>query len=199
LAEGNDKGGTMMKAVCILGSPKPKGSTSVIVDEIFRALKAYDIETHLYQLSDLNIGYCCGCKSCDITGKCVQTDDVQKMIGDIFASQLVIVASPSYWGDVTGQMKVFIDRCTPYCNTNSARLPISSSVKGVAVAVRAGGSKRENLNLVHTIEHFLGHLDIPLISYFTVEGISSEKDLLQRPDVLKDAYAFGENLFRLLG
>lgn len=54
------------------------------------------------------------------------------------------------------------------------------------------------MNLVHTIEHFLGHLDIPLISSFTVEGIDSESDLLQRPQVLADAYAFGENLCRLL-
>ncbi|MPN52403.1 hypothetical protein SDC9_200064 [bioreactor metagenome] len=54
------------------------------------------------------------------------------------------------------------------------------------------------MNLVHTIEHFLGHLDIPLTSYFTVEGIDSEKELLHRPDILADAYSFGEKLFRLL-
>ncbi len=187
-----------MKAVCILGSPKPKGSTSSIISEILRALEAHHIQTQLYRLSDLNIAYCCGCKSCDITGKCVQADDVQKVIHDVFDADLVIVASPSYWGDVTGQMKVFIDRCTPYCNTNSARLPISSSAKGVAIAVRAGSSKQENMNLVHTIEHFLGHLDIPLISHFTVEGIGSENELLQRPDTLVNAYAFGEKLCQLL-
>ena len=186
-----------MKAVCIVGSPKPKGNTSAIVAEIFRALETHNIQTQLYRLSDLNIAYCCGCKSCDTTGKCVQSDDVQKVIHDVFDAQLVIVASPSYWGDITGQMKVFIDRCTPYCNTNSARLPISSSAKGVAVAVRAGGNKQENMNLVHTIEHFLGHLDIPLISYFTVEGISSEQDLLHRPDALADAFTFGEELISL--
>ena len=187
-----------MKAVCILGSPKAKGNTATIVSEIIRALEINGIQTVLYQLGDLDIGYCCGCKSCYTTGKCVQTDDAQKIIPDIFEAQLVIVASPSYWGDVTGQLKVFIDRCTPYCNTNSARLPISSSARGVAVAVRAGGNKQENMNLVHTIEHFLGHLDIPLSSYFTVEGIDCENDLLQRPDTLTDAYVFGEKLFHLL-
>lgn len=188
-----------MKAVCILGSPKAKGSTASISAEIIRALHAHGIQTQLYHLSGLNIAYCCGCKSCDITGKCVQTDDVQKIVEDIFDSQLVIVASPSYWGDITGQLKVFIDRCTPYCNTNSNRLPISSTARGVAVAVRAGGNKQENLNLVHTIEHFLGHLDIPLLSHFTVEGIASEHDLLQRPETLVDAYNFGEKLCQLIG
>ena len=188
----------MMKAVCILGSPKGKGSTSTIVSQMMRALQTHHIQTRVYQLSTLNIGYCCGCKSCNLTGKCVQTDDVQKIVEDIFNSQLVIVASPSYWGDITGQMKVFIDRCTPYCNTNAARLPVSSSAKGVAVAVRAGSNQQENLNLVHTIDHFLGHLDIPLIASFTAEEVNSESDLLQRPQILADAYAFGEDLYHSL-
>jgi multimeric flavodoxin WrbA len=187
-----------LKAVCILGSPKSKGSTALIVAEMMRALKAHNIQTQVYHLSSLKIAYCLGCKACDRTGQCIQTDDVQKVLQDVFDAQLVLVASPSYWGDVTGQMKVFIDRCTPYCNTNPARHPVSSLPKGVAVAVRAGGNKQENLNLVHTIEHFLGHLDIPLISHFTVEGISSEKDLQLRPDLLADAYAFGKDLRQLL-
>ncbi len=187
-----------MKAVCILGSPRPNGNTSAIVSEIIRGLEKHNIEVTQYCLNQLNISYCCGCKSCYNTGKCVINDDVSKVVDAIFSSQLVIVASPSYWGDVTGQMKVFIDRCTPYCNTNDARFPTQSGQKGVAVAVRAGQNKKENLNLVHTIEHFLGHLDIPLISHFTVEGISSESDLLQRPQILADAYAFGEELCRFL-
>ena len=187
-----------MKAVCILGSPKNKGNTATIVSEIARALEKNGIQTALYQLSDLDIGYCSGCKSCDTTGKCVQADDVQKIAGELFDSQLVIVASPSYWGDVTGQMKVFIDRCTPYCNTNPSRLPITSTTKGVAVAVRAGSNKEENMNLVNTIEHFLGHLDIPLVSHFTVEGINSAFDLAQHPQVLSNAFDFGEELCRLL-
>jgi len=183
-----------VKAVCIIGSPRATGSTSAIVSEIFRALEAYGFETRLHRLSELDIGYCWGCKVCETTGKCVQNDDVQRIVDDMLDSELVIVASPSYWGDITGQLKVFIDRCTPFGNTNPARRRKPLSARGVAVAVRAGNSRAENLNLVNTIEHFLGHLDIQLASSFTVEGISSEADLLQRVEVLSDAYAFGKSL-----
>lgn len=31
---------------------------------------------------------------------------------------IVISVSPSYWADIPGQFKVFIDRCTPWCNTH---------------------------------------------------------------------------------
>lgn len=183
-----------MKAVILSGSPNPNGSTSAVTAEISRALNAHNFETRSYHLHDMDIAYCRGCKSCERTGSCVQPDDTQKIIEDILASQLVIVASPAYWGDITGQMKVFIDRCTPYSNTNPARPAIASSAKGAAIAVRAGSNRDENMNLVHTIEHFLGHLGIPLVSYFTVESISSKQDLLQRPDVLTDAYDFGKHL-----
>ena len=185
-----------MKAVCILGSPRAGGNTETIMAEITRALATCGIDTILHRLSDRRIGYCRGCKACDATGACVQADDVQRIMADVFAAQLVLVASPSYWGDVTGQMKVFIDRCTPYGNTNPAAGPCSA--KGVAIAVRAGNSKAEIMQLVRTVEHFLGHLEIPLIAQFTVEGINTPEDLAQRPQVLADAYAFGEELCGLL-
>jgi multimeric flavodoxin WrbA len=137
-----------------------------------------------------------GCKSCYKTGICVHNDDVAKIVQEICAAQLVIIASPSYWGDVTAQLKTFIDRCTPYCDTNAERKLSPKHTKGVAVAIRAGGSKAENENLVNTIEHFLGHLNIPLISSFTVEEVDTSEDLANRPEILTDAYAFGKSIVK---
>lgn len=166
-----------------------------MVGEIFRALEARGVQTRLHQLSRLDIGYCCGCKACESTGRCVQADDVRTVVEDMLGAELVIVASPSYWSDVTGQMKVFIDRCTPYGNTNPARLPAACGAKGISVAVRAGGSRQESLDVVRTMEHFLGHLDIPAVGHFTAEGIGSAEDLRARPEVLEAAYAFGARAY----
>lgn len=110
---------------------------------------------------------------------------------DLFDSEFVVLASPSYWGDVTGQMKVFIDRCTPYCDNNAARLETPLGMKGAAVAIRAGENRKENENLIHTFEHFLDHLNIPLASSFTVEGVDTAEDLKNKPEVLQAAYNFG--------
>jgi multimeric flavodoxin WrbA len=184
-----------MKVISILGSPKGEGNTAAILDEIERPLKENGAEVVRYCLGKCRINYCVGCKSCfGDGGLCVQNDDVQTIINDLFESNLVIVASPSYWGDVTGQMKVLIDRCTPYCNVKHTDRITASKIKGVAVAVRAGRNKAENENLVHTIEHFLGHLNIPLISNFTAEGIDTAEDLTNRPELLKNAYDFGRSI-----
>lgn len=188
-----------MKVICILGSPKPKGNTATILNEIERPLREHSVEIVRYCLGECKINYCIGCKSCfGESGRCVHDDDVQKITHDLSSANLVIVASPSYWGDVTGQTKVFIDRCTPYCNVRYSDSIIKSATKGVAVAVRAGRNKQENENLVGTIEHFLGHLNIPLISNFTVEGVDTAEDLANKPEILTAAYDFGKGILESL-
>ena len=183
-----------MKAVCLIGSPRENGNTAAIAAAVLRTLDECGWRTTTVRLSECNIGYCNGCKACYQTGECVQDDDVRKIAAEMLAADLVIVASPSYWGDVTAQMKTFIDRCTPYCNQNGAKLPVSVSAKGAAIAVRAGRNRQENLTLVHTVEHFLGHLEIPLIASFTVEGVDTPDDLQSQPSILKNAAAFGAEL-----
>jgi len=183
-----------MKITSISGSPHPDGNTATILNEIERPFKEKGHDVVRYCLGKCNINYCMGCKLCEKTGECAQNDDVQTIVNGMLNSDLVIIASPSYWGDVTGQMKVFIDRCTPYCYIDKPEGESATTTKGIAVAVRAGMNKAENENLVKTIEHFLGHLNIPLISNFTVEGINTSDDLKANPDILSEAYKFGSNI-----
>jgi len=183
-----------MKALSISGSPRKNGNTARILSEIEQGLKDQGYKTKHITLPESNIKYCQGEKSCSKTGICIHDDDVAMIVDEIYSSQLVVIASPSYWGDVTAQMKTFIDRCIPYCGNNSKKTIKTNETKGAAVAVRAGKSKAENENLVKTIEHFLGHLEIPLVSSFTVEGIDAAEDLEKRPHVLKEAYSFGKSL-----
>lgn len=182
----------MMHAVCILGSPRNNGSTASIVKEVIRAFQDNGIDTVLICLGDADIHYCRGCRICSVMGKCVQRDDMDAIITRIFDADIVVIASPSYWGDVTGQMKVFFDRCTPYCNTNTNRTPVPTGKTGAGFAIRAGQSKAENEHLLATMAHFLGHLDIPMPYRFTIEGVNREADLT--PDDFARAYAFGEEI-----
>lgn len=183
-----------MKAICILGSPKPRGNTATILSEMERPLieQGFDVVRHC--LGECKINYCIGCTSCFKDGKCVQNDDIQIIMQDLLEANLVIMASPSYWGDVTGQMKVFIDRCTPYCNARHIDRISKNMTKGVAIAVRAGRNKKENENLINTFEHFLGHLSIPLILSFTVESVDTAEDLACKPEILTAAYDFGKDI-----
>jgi multimeric flavodoxin WrbA len=119
-------------------------------------------------------------------------------MNDLFAADIVIIGSPSYWGDVTGQLKVFFDRNTPYCDTNVNRLEVPKGKKGISVAIRAGKSERENLHIIESIEHYYGHLGIIPISSLTVSGVETINDLMDKEDVINKAYEIGKNIINLL-
>ncbi|MGE5473967.1 MAG: flavodoxin family protein [Ignavibacteriales bacterium] len=188
-----------MKAICIIGSPRSNGSTAYIVDKIIKGMKEVGISTTRYCLGEMNINYCLGCKKCyEDGGKCIQNDDVNIIINDLLKSDIVLIASPSYWGDITGQLKVFFDRNTPYCDTNVNRVNIPKGKKGISVAIRAGKSDRENIHIIESIEHYFGHLGIQPIGSFALKEINKISDLMQRDEDIEKAYEFGKNVIRLV-
>ncbi len=96
-----------MKAVCIIGSPNEYGNTAFVVDQIIDGMIETDIKVERLALGKMEINYCQGCKICDTTRRCVQRDDMDALIKTIEDADILLVASPSYWGNVSGQLKVF--------------------------------------------------------------------------------------------
>ena len=89
----------------MLGSSKESGSTATILKEIVDVFTNSGIETEVIHLRNAKINFCTGCKVCYDTGKCILTDDMDGIIKKIQDSKIVVISSPSYWGDVTPQMK----------------------------------------------------------------------------------------------
>jgi multimeric flavodoxin WrbA len=183
-----------MKAICIIGSPRQDGSTAFVVDRVIDGMKGAGVQVRRFSLGPLSIGYCQGCRECEASRRCVQRDDMDRLLEGILESDIVLLASPSYWGDVTGQMKVFIDRSLPLCNATTGETPVPKGKIGIAVAIRAGQSKRENKHIVDTFEHYFGHLGIKMAASLTAEGIDALCDIENREDEIEEAYALGRNM-----
>lgn len=148
-----------MKALIINCSPVKNGATAEITEIISNVLKEkYDIQTVC--IDDYRFGFCKGCRTCHSTAKCVQEDDVDKLIELYEWADIIVSVSPSYWADIPGQFKAFIDRCTPWCNTHEPHASIGRGKKGFAVALRTGPSMRECNRIIESIEHFYGHMEI---------------------------------------
>lgn len=183
-----------MKAICIIGSPRPRGSTTFLVDRVIEGMKTEGIEVQRFILGQLRINYCQGCKHCEVSRKCIQRDDMDQLLAGILESDIVLLASPSYWGDITGQMKIFIDRSLPLCNAKTGETPVPKGKMGVAVAVRAGPSKGENQHIIDTFAHYFGHLGIKLVGQLTVESVDALSDIMGKQDILKVAFQLGTSL-----
>jgi len=102
----------MKKVTAFVGAAR-KGHTYKATREFLDRLEAFgDVETELVQLSDHRLEICRGCKLCFSKGEefCPLKDDRDVLIAKIEASDGVVFASPNYSFQVSGWMKVFLDR-----------------------------------------------------------------------------------------
>ncbi|MBR5513640.1 MAG: flavodoxin family protein [Ruminococcus sp.] len=148
-----------MNALIINCSPVRTGATAAIVSIVSDELSKKYI-TKTICIDDYKFSFCKGCRSCHYTAKCVINDDISKIINEFEWADIIVSVSPSYWADIPGQFKAFIDRCTPWCNTHEPHSTISGSKKGYSIALRTGPNMKECERIIQTIEHFYGHMEI---------------------------------------
>jgi len=101
-----------MKVTAFIGSARKK-HTYHAAERLLKNLQSLGgIEYEIVMLSDYNLGICKGCISCTEKGEefCPLKDDRDKLIGKMINSDGVIFASPNYSFNVSGQMKIFLDR-----------------------------------------------------------------------------------------
>jgi multimeric flavodoxin WrbA len=100
-----------MKLVCLLGSPRRRGSTAAIAEDLCSRAEEHGAKVHKWALNDLDFRGCQGCMACKTRlDHCVLTDDLAPILGEIAGAQVLVLTSPVYFGDVTSQLKQFIDR-----------------------------------------------------------------------------------------
>ena len=102
-----------MKVLGIVGSRRKNGNTAYLVQQALQAIESIEVETELIFLGDYNIRGCTGCEGCKDTYKCVIMDDMQKIYPLIMESDGIILGSPTYFYNITTDMKAFIERF--YC------------------------------------------------------------------------------------
>ena len=170
-----------MKALIINCSPVRNGATAEIVSIICSELSSkYD--TKSICIDDYNFEFCKGCRTCHKTARCVMNDDITKIISEFENSDIIVSVAPSYWADIPGQYKAFIDRCTPWCDTHEPHASIREGKKGYAVALRTGPGMHECERIIQSIEHFYGHLHIESAGHLGLTSIEYKENVAPRQE-----------------
>ncbi len=171
-----------MKNVLVINcSPVRTGATAFIAGIVAERLST-TCEVRSVCIDDYRIAWCRGCRSCHATAKCVQRDDADILMGEFDRAEIIVCVSPSYWADVPGQFKAFIDRCTPWCDTHTPHAALRPGKRGYAIALRTGPGVRECERVAATIEHFFGHLGIERRGRLGLCGVESRGDAEARRD-----------------
>ncbi len=103
-----------MKITVLNGSPR-KENTSAMVEAFAQGAREAGHEVEILHVGKMKIAGCQACEYCHGkgAGKCIQRDDMDKVIPAYQDCDMVVFASPIYYFDMTAQMHAAIQRV--YC------------------------------------------------------------------------------------
>jgi len=186
-----------MKVVAFNGSARQDGNTAILVRRVFSALEKEGIETELVQLAGQPIHGCRACGQCfkNKNRRCAVEDDiVNDCLEKMLAADGIILASPTYFADLTSETKALIDRCGYVARANGDML--QRKVGAAVVAVRRAGA----MHAFDSINHFflIGQMIIPGSSYWNIGVGRAKGEVEQDEEALATMQALGRNMAWLL-
>jgi multimeric flavodoxin WrbA len=119
----------LVKVLAVVGSPR-KENTYKLVEAVLEAVaEKKSVESELVHLADFDIEHCSGCSEfCEKTGECKIQDDMQKLYPKLKEADVLVIGTPTYYWNVTGLVKDFIDRNNPLYHTESLKGKIGAAV-----------------------------------------------------------------------
>lgn len=116
-----------MKIVSLLGSPRSNGNSATIANHLLQTAAGLGAETQSFELNRLAYRGCQACYACK-TGRedCVLNDDLTAVLAAVQGADAVVLASPVYYGDITSQLKGFVDRSFSYLVPDYRTNPLPS-------------------------------------------------------------------------
>lgn len=186
-----------MKVVAFNGSARKDSNTALLIGHVFNELKKNAIETRMIQLAGSNIKGCRACFKCgeNLDKKCViNNDPVNDYIGEMLASDGIIMASPTYFSDVSSELKALIDRSGMVSKQNSDML--MRKVGAAVIAVRRGGA----IHAFDTINHFflINQMIIPGSRYWNMGIGRAAGDVEADDEGIATMKTLGENMAWLM-
>lgn len=150
----------MSKKILILnGSPRPKGNTSMLCEAFIKGAEEQGHTVFKFNLNQMDIKGCLGCiqgyKQCK-ESPCVQKDDMQKIYPVYQEADIVVLASPMYYWNISGQLKTAFDRLFAVAELNEN---YQNPVKDCYLIMAAEGNSKDNwepvLQNYHALLKFL--------------------------------------------
>jgi len=103
-----------MRIVAINGSPRKTWNTAQMLQQALKGAESVGAETELINLYDLKFRGCISCFGCKrknaVPCKCYMKDDLTPVLEKVLSAEALLLGSPIYFGDVTGQMRCFLER-----------------------------------------------------------------------------------------
>ena len=149
----------MKKIVIIDGGPRRNMNTSQLLQRFAEGamLVGGDVEVKIFRLYNLDYKGCMSCMACKLKGRasniCRFRDALTPVLEEIAVADGLVLGSPIYFGEVTGQMRAFLERLSfPWLSYNDYSLTAPKRMPVVLVETMNGTPERNNSNHFGTME-----------------------------------------------
>jgi multimeric flavodoxin WrbA len=191
-----------MAIVAVCGSLRDESNTNKLVKKVAEA-SGFDYE--LINLSGMEIKPCTGCGACIMNeGTCIINDDMNPLCDKLMKADALIIGSPTYYMDISGAIKCFIDRSMPIFYRGvgpdySPDLPVLGkrplAGKPAVTVTTVAGSGHERTK--ETLKIFVDGINKMQLAAEIAEAIGMN-DVDDMPEVMKRAEEAGQKLGKML-
>lgn len=186
----------MPEVLILTGSPRVGGNTDTLVSSFVSGLESKKITWERVNVAQKDISPCTSCDGCNETGECVIDDDMQELYKKIDNSKAVVLASPIFFGNVSAQMKTFIDRLQKYWFVNFGNKHLVSKKirkKRIGFFICVGGMKNKKYceGAKITVDVAFLNLNIKGTDCLCLREYDEKGSIDEDPQALKKAYDKG--------
>ena len=187
-----------MKVVGINGSARKGGNTAMLIEAAFAPLRDAGVECELIELAAKDVRGCTVCRKCfELKDqRCHgRKDYLNEIMPKIWEADAIILGSPTYFADVTPEIKAFMDRVGYVSIANGGLL--GRRPGAAVVAVRRGGG----IHVFDSLNHWFGIAQMITVgsTYWNL-GYGREKgEVAEDAEAMRNMANLGENMAWLLG
>ena len=186
----------MAKILAVNGSPRHEGNTAQMLNTVLKICKSAGHETELFQAGGREVRGCLACVACFKThpGVCATDDWMNEVYKKMVAADAVILGSPTYFSDLTPEMKAVIDRCGYL--SRSDKMSLSRKIGAAVSAVRRAGA----IHTLDSMQHFFTINDMIVVgsSYWNMSIARGMGEYEKDDEGVKTMTRLGENIVWLL-
>jgi multimeric flavodoxin WrbA len=186
-----------MKVIAFNGSARKDGNTAIMLNVVLDELKSKKIDTELVELSGKKIHGCIACYKCfqNKDQRCaVKKDIANECIEKMLASDGILLGSPTYFGDVSTEIKALIDRAGLVAKANGDLF--KRKVGAAVVVARRGGA----IHTFDSMNHFflISQMIIPGSNYWNMGFGLDKGDVKKDEEAMQTMRLLGQNMAWLL-
>lgn len=186
-----------MKVIAINGSPRKDGNTALLLKTVTDRLEKHGIETETVRIGGKPVRGCLACGKCfqNKDNLCIiKNDQMNEVITKMIAADGILLGSPTYFSDVSTEMKALIDRSGYVTLANGSNL--AGKVGAAVSAVRRGGSQ----HAIDTMHHLFSISQMPIAtsSYWTMGYGAAKGEAALDLEGIQTMTNLGENMAWLM-